>query len=329
MKAFPMFIQMEDRDVVILGGGEQAAQKCRLLLKTNARITVFALHLDDELADLVKAGRIIWAEGPITPDRINGAVMAFVASGCPGSDFSLHALVKEAGVMCNVVDQQEICDVITPSIVDRSPVVVAIGTEGTAPVLARQIKTKVEEILEPRLGDLAALAGRLRGAAAARLQMRTRRDLWRWVFNGEVRTLFAAGKEREAAKLLKDTIQSGVIPGDNQAMISILSVPENEADLMALKSVKRLQEADMIYYDAEVSPQVLELARRDAERIVLSGSSDDPVAQDILISADAGHHVVWVTRKGSEDISHVIAHHLTGERAAVEVVSNGRVWDLS
>ena len=101
----------------------------------------------------------------------------------PGSDAALHALAKEGGAVVNVVDQPDLCDAITPSIVDRDPVVVAIGTEGTAPVLARQIKTRMEELLEPRLGDLAALAGRLRDRAAMRLGPRQRRDLWRWVFN--------------------------------------------------------------------------------------------------------------------------------------------------
>ena len=105
---------------------------------------------------------------------------------------------SEAGAVLNVVDQPHLCDAITPSIVDRDPVVVAIGTEGTAPVLARQIKTKLEETLEPRLGDLAAFAGRMRMAAAARLAPRARRDLWRWVFNDSPRRMFTSGSEREA-----------------------------------------------------------------------------------------------------------------------------------
>ena len=162
MKTFPMFLQMQGRRVIIAGGGEQAAQKCRLILKTEATITMLAPTLDPELADLHGQGRIEWSDAPICASDFTDAALVFIATGCPAADASLHGLAKSVGAVVNVVDQPHLCDAITPSIGDRSPVVVAIGTEGTAPVLARQIKTRDEEMLEPRLGDLAALAGRLR-----------------------------------------------------------------------------------------------------------------------------------------------------------------------
>ena len=198
MKTFPMFLQMAGRRVVIAGGDEQAAQKARLILKTEAKVTVLAPELDDELAGLLTEGRLLHDTGPITPDSFENTALVFVATGCPGADMALHALAKAGGATVNVVDQPALCDAITPSIVDRDPVVVAIGTEGTAPVLARQIKTKLEETLEPRLGDLASLAGRLRNAAAARLAPRARRDLWRWGFNDAPRREIgrASGRER-------------------------------------------------------------------------------------------------------------------------------------
>ena len=169
MKTFPMFLRMTGRKVVIAGGGEQAAQKCRLILKTEARIVVLAPELDPELRALHHAGRIDWETGAITALSFSDTALVFVATGCPGVDAALHDLAKIAGATVNVVDQPDLCDAITPSIVDRDPVVVAIGTEGTAPVLARQIKTRLEQSLEPRLGEMAALAGRLRGLAACLL----------------------------------------------------------------------------------------------------------------------------------------------------------------
>ncbi|MEM6408797.1 MAG: NAD(P)-dependent oxidoreductase [Pseudomonadota bacterium] len=267
MKTFPMFLTMTGRRVVIAGGGEQAAQKCRLLLKTEARIEVLAPALDAELAALSAQGRITWRQGAITPASFADAALVFVATGCPGLDAALHALAKEAGVVVNVVDQPTLCDAITPSIVDRDPVVVAIGTEGTAPVLGRQIKTKVEELLEPRLGDLAALAGRLRGFAAQRLGPRDRRDLWRWVFSGPVRALHARGAEAHAAERLKAAIETGVFEEAAPAPVALVEAGPGSADLMTLRAVKRLQEADVIYYDSLLDPQILELARRDAERV--------------------------------------------------------------
>ena len=193
----------------------------------------------------------------------------FVATGGPGLDAAMHRLAKEAGVVVNVVDQPDLCDAMTPSIVDRDPVVVAIGTEGTAPVLGRQIKTKVEEMLEPRLGDLASLAGRLRGFAAQRLGPRDRRDLWRWVFSGPVRALHAKGAEAHAAQKLKSAIETGSFEEAAPSAAALVATAPGGADLMTLRGVKRLQEADVIFYDRSTDPQVLEFARRDAERVLV------------------------------------------------------------
>ena len=169
MKSFPMFIRTSNRRVVIVGGGEQAAQKARLMLKTDARLIFAAPVLDDELAGIAATGRAEHHSGAIAPDLFANAAMVFVGTGCPGLDAAVHALVKVSGAPVNVVDQPDLCDLTTPSLVDRDPLVVAIGTEGTAPVLARQVKTRVEEMLAPNLGGFAALAGRMRGAVAARV----------------------------------------------------------------------------------------------------------------------------------------------------------------
>ncbi|MEM9392355.1 MAG: siroheme synthase CysG [Pseudomonadota bacterium] len=266
MQTFPMFLRMKDREVVILGGGEQAAQKCRLMLKTDARITVVWPELDPELEGLAQDGRIAWEARVPCAARLSGAALVFVATDCPGSAHALHALAEDAGALANVVDQPALCDALTPSIVDRDPVVVAIGTEGTAPVLARQIKSRLETLLEPGLGDLASLAGRLR-PAAARLQPKERRNLWRWVFSGSPRARHKAGAEREAAQQIKAAILAGGAPKQDTTAVSIVGAGPGGADLMTLRGVQRLQEADIIFYDRLVDPAVLELARRDAERV--------------------------------------------------------------
>ncbi|SFR39534.1 siroheme synthase CysG [Litoreibacter janthinus] len=267
MKTFPMFLQMQGRRVIIAGGGEQAAQKCRLILKTDAAITVLAPSLDPELADLHAQGRIVWQSGPICPTAFEGAALVFVATGCCATDACLHMLAKSAGATVNVVDQPHLCDALTPSIVDRSPVVVAIGTEGTAPVLARQIKTRLEDMLEPRLGDLAAVAGRLRDRAHARLAPRMRRDLWRWVFAGPVRDTHARGGERAAAQMIKQAIDTATFGAETVGSVALVGAGPGAKDLITLRGVQRLQEADVIFYDRLIDPDILDLARRDAERV--------------------------------------------------------------
>ncbi|MEM8579134.1 MAG: siroheme synthase CysG [Pseudomonadota bacterium] len=326
MKTFPMFLTMRGRRVIIAGGGEQAAQKCRLMLKTEARIVLLAPDLEPELHSIHDAGRVDWERGAITPSSFADAALVFIATGCPGIDASLHALAKAAGAVVNVVDQPDLCDAITPSIVDRDPVVVAIGTEGTAPVLGRQIKTKVEQMLEPRLGDLAALAGRLRNAAAARLGPRQRRDLWAWVFNGPVRERFAAGAERDAARMVKDAISAGKVPEPSSSPVALVGAGPGSADLITLRGVKRLQEADVIFYDRLVDPELLELARRDAERVYVGktpGSQAWPQERinGVIVSAALqGKRVVrlkcgdpGVFARGAEEAEALAAHGLACE----------------
>lgn len=293
-----MFLQMADRRVVIIGGGEQAAQKTRLILKTEASVDIWAPALDPELSGLAVEGRITHQTGPITPDTFSDTALVFIASGCPGIDMALHWLAKAGGATVNVVDQPRLCDAITPSIVDRDPVVVAIGTEGTAPVLARQIKTRLEEVLEPRLGDLAALAGRMRGAAAARLGPRARRDLWRWVFTDAPRQLFTSGSERAAAKLIKTAIETGDFGATKGGSVSLVGAGPGAKDLITLRGVQRLQEADVIYYDRLLDPEILELARRDAERIYVGKSPgchswpQEKITQTLVAAAKRGQRVV-------------------------------------
>lgn len=298
MKNFPMFLQMVGRRVVIVGGGEQAAQKARLILKTEARVEIWAPTLEPELAGLVVDGRIEHHTGAITPDSFGGTALTFIASGCPGIDMALHTLAKEGGATVNVVDQPQLCDAITPSIVDRDPVVVAIGTEGTAPVLARQIKTRLEETLEPRLGDLAAFAGRMRLAVAARLGPRSRRDLWRWVFNDQPRQLFTSGAEREAAKLIKSAIETGNFGASQGGSVSLVGGGPGAKDLITLRGVQHLQEADVIYYDRLLDPEILDLARSDAERVYVGKAPSchswpqEKITQKLVAAAKRGQHVV-------------------------------------
>ena len=270
MKAFPMFLTMQNRRVVIVGGEEQACQKCRLMLKTEAKITVLAKSLNSELHDLCQTGKIDWQANPATRKDFEDTALVFIATGNWTTDVSMHKLAKSAGALVNVVDQPDLCDAITPSIVDRSPVVVAIGTEGTAPVLARQIKSRMEEILEPRLGDLAALAGRLRAQAAQQLSARDRRDLWRWVFGGPVRQAHARGAEREAARMIKQAIETAEFGEKDKTSVALIDAGSGASDLVTLRAVQRLQDADLIYYDQHVDPEILDLARRDAARVMVA-----------------------------------------------------------
>ena len=270
MKTFPMFLCVANRPVIIVGGGEQAAQKCRLMLKTEADIVVAWPQLDAELLTLALDGKISWHNGPVTKALFDGAALVFIATGCRASSAALGALAKAAGVVVNVVDHPDLCTAFTPSIVDRDPVVVAIGTEGTAPVLGRQIKSQIEIMLDPSLGRFSAMAGKLREKVARHVPPTKRRAFWSWVFEGSPRSLHRQGDEVGTGALIGQAIRTGTVPGhDESGAICLIQADPGAADLLTLRALKRLQEADVIFHDRLVDPAVLELARRDAERVVV------------------------------------------------------------
>ncbi|SIO06149.1 siroheme synthase CysG [Vannielia litorea] len=324
MKTFPMFLRMTGRTVVIAGGGEQAAQKARLILKTEARLLLAAPALDPELAALVASGRASHHPGPVTADTFQNAALAFIATGCPALDAALATLSRAAGTVTNTVDQPELCDAFTPSIVDRDPLVVAIGTEGAAPVLARQVKTRIETMLEPRLGEFTAMAGRMREAVARSIPKPARRAFWRWAFTEAPRRLHAAGSEREAARALKEAVAKGL--PEATGLISLVGAGPGARDLLTLRAVQRLQEADVIFYDRLVDPEVLELARRDAERVFVGkevGACSWPqhkIDAVIVAAARAGQRVVrlksgdpGIFGRATEELAAARAHGITVE----------------
>ncbi len=267
MKTFPMFLKVAGRRIIVIGGGEQAAQKARLALKTEAELIIAAPELDPELASLVKDGRASHHPGDAS-DLFNNTALVFVGTGCKGADAAWHARAKAAGALVNVVDYPDLCDAMTPSIVDRDPVVVAIGTEGTAPVLGRRIKSQIEQILHPRVGTFAALAGRLRAEVARHVPATKRRAFWHWVFGGTPWRTFSTGNEREAAELIKAAVKQADA-SKSRGRLSIVS-GATAPDLVSLGIVERLQSADVIYVARDVPETVLELARRDARLVKMN-----------------------------------------------------------
>ncbi|KAJ57065.1 siroheme synthase [Actibacterium mucosum KCTC 23349] len=328
MQSFPMFHRLAGRRVVIAGGGEQAAQKARLMLKTEAQLEFLAPHLDDELQAIVTRGRARPISGRVNVESFADTALVFIATGCPGLDAALHTLAKAAGAVVNVVDQPALCDVTTPSIVDRDPVVVAIGTEGTSPVLARRIKTDLEQMLDPQLGGFAALCGRLRDAVAARVPAANRRAFWRWAVDGPAWQAFRKGSEREAASLLKTAISGHEFGADQTGSIALVGAGPGARDLLTLRAVERLQEADVIYYDRLVDPDVLELARRDARRVYvgktpgLAAWPQERINQLITAEAKQGQRVVRL-KSGDPGIFGRATEEMEAARAdgiAVEIV---------
>jgi uroporphyrin-III C-methyltransferase/precorrin-2 dehydrogenase/sirohydrochlorin ferrochelatase len=266
MKTFPMFLKMAGRRVIIIGGGEEAAQKTRLMMKTQAEIVLITHDPNAELLGYIDKGNIILSNQLITTELFRSAILVFSATGCAGTGAAHAAIAKQSNTIINVVDMPNFCEAITPSIVDRDPLVVAIGTEGCAPILGRQIKSQIESFLEPRLGELVRHAGKIRDLVAQNIPKENRRRFWSWVFNGYPRIEFSKGNETGALSAIQNMIYANEQKTLTGGQISIVKSKTGALDMIRLRDVAALQEADIIYYQKQMHEPILELARRDAER---------------------------------------------------------------
>jgi uroporphyrin-III C-methyltransferase/precorrin-2 dehydrogenase/sirohydrochlorin ferrochelatase len=267
MRYFPLFADLENADVLVVGGSEQAAQKVRLLLKTSGRLTVVAETVTDELRRLGHEGALRIVPRPFDARDLEGMRLVCAARGIP----------------VNVVDAPELSSFIMPAIVDRAPVTVAIGTEGAAPVLAREIKSKLDALLPANLGMLARRAHSLRGRLAAAIpDARARRRLWERLLQGPFRRAVLSGTEAEADRILETELQGAAVP--TAGRVALIGCGPGDPDLLTLKALQRLQEADVLVIDRLVNPQILDYARRDAERIFVGKTPRGPATSQAEIN---------------------------------------------
>jgi uroporphyrin-III C-methyltransferase/precorrin-2 dehydrogenase/sirohydrochlorin ferrochelatase len=271
MKYFPLFADLDNAHVLVVGGGEQATQKVRLLLKTRAQITVVADTVTDELREREEENAIWIVLRTFLARDLEGQRLVYAASGDRVLDRAVSRAAKARGIPVNVVDAPELSTFIMPAIVDRSPVTVAIGTEGAAPVLAREVKTRVEALLPANLGRLASHAQSLRSLVAKTIpDAQARRRVWERLLQGPFRRAVLGGAEAEAERIFAAELKGASAPAAGR--VALIGCGPGDPDLLTLKALQRLQEADVLVVDRLVNPKVLEYARRDAERIFVGKS---------------------------------------------------------
>jgi uroporphyrin-III C-methyltransferase / precorrin-2 dehydrogenase / sirohydrochlorin ferrochelatase len=259
MRHFPVFLDLAGRRVVVSGAGETAVAKLRLLLKTEARIAVYGARPDPAIRAWAVEGRLILNERAVAEGDAICARLVYAANADAAEDARAAAIGRRAGALVNIVDDLS-SDYITPAIVDRDPVTVAIGTEGAAPVLARRIKARVEEMLPPSLGRLARIGQSFRARVEA-LDSKARRLFWsRFYFETGPRAL--TGGEDAARAELERLLAEGV--ERREGFVHIVGAGPGDPELLTLKARRLLHEADVVIHDRLVSPAILELARREA-----------------------------------------------------------------
>ncbi|CAN7306139.1 siroheme synthase CysG [Neorhizobium sp. LjRoot104] len=269
LSVFPAFFRVSGRSVVVFGNGDEAYAKARLLRNTDADIVACASAPEPDYARWLAAEGIETVQEDLSPDRIlgqvKGAVMVFAATGDAELDRAIVSAARAEKVPANAVDQPDFCDFYTPALVNRAPVAIAIGTEGAGPVLAQMIRARIDQMLSPSLGVLARLAAEYRDAAE-RLVPRgvSRRIFWRRFFSADVADAVDANDiataRRSANALLSTT-------GRAAGHIWLVGAGPGAEDLLTLRAQRVLMEADAIVYDALVPQAIVDMGRRDAERL--------------------------------------------------------------
>jgi uroporphyrin-III C-methyltransferase/precorrin-2 dehydrogenase/sirohydrochlorin ferrochelatase len=326
MDYLPVFLRLEDAPALVVGGGGVAARKIDWLLKARARVTVAAPELLPELAERVRRGELAHLAGPFEPVQLARVALVVAASDDRDANAAVSRAARERQIPVNVVDSAELSTFIFPAIIDRSPIVVAVSSAGAAPVLARLVREQIEALLPARLGALARFLGARRAAVGRALGALARRAFWERIVGGRAASELLAGNEAAAARafaaelaaarLAAGGTPAAVTPGE----VYLIGAGPGDPDLLTLRALQLLQQADVILHDRLVPAAILERARRDAERIFVGKGSGDQAQQTrintLLVElARAGKRVArlkggdpFIFGRGGEEAEVLAAH---------------------
>src|SRR5262245_32928677 len=319
MRYLPVFLDLQSGPVLLVGAGDLVRAKLRLLASAGAQVRWHATDGNHDLTG-IDADRIEIAKGdPLAADL--GGVIAILCAGAGDIGIAMSARAKAVGLPVNVMDDLAHSTFIFPAIVDRGDVVVAIGTGGTSPVVARRVREKIEAALPTRIGDLARFIGRFRKSIHGRIpEMPLRRRFWERVIDGPIGALVLSGHRDDAEAVLNDIADPSVFAGADasgkaKGHVTLVGAGPGDPDLLTIKALRALQDADVVFYDELVSPEILDRIRRDAARVPVGrrvgkpGIGQEAINQLMITAAKAGQRVVrlkggdaFVFGRGGEEV---------------------------
>ena len=322
MQYLPVCLKLRNTPVLLVGAGTIATRKARLLLRAGADLTVVAPEITAELEQLLLEHGGTWQPGTYAETDLHGRYLVIAAT----PDKAVNALVSEQAqalnIPVNVVDAPELCTFIFPSIVDRDPLIIAISSSGASPVLARQLRHRFDALVPAAYGRLAEYAGQLRDRVKQAIpEEGPRRLFWEQLMGGAIAEQVLAGREERANELLDDMLRD--TDGFHCGEVYLVGAGPGDPDLMTFKAARLLQSADVVLYDRLVSTSILEMARRDADRIYVGKRRDDhsvpqgEINQLLVDLAKAGKRVVrlkggdpFVFGRGGEEIELLAQHRI-------------------
>lgn len=268
MDFLPTFMVIRDRPCLVVGGGEIAARKIALLLQAGGQITVVAPKLCAPLRELRDKERLIHREGVFSPSDLEGCNLVIAATNDQAINARISELCQARALPVNVVDQPELCSFIMPAIIDRDPILIAVSTGGSSPVLARLIRGRLESLIPAAYGRLAELAARFREKVQQRVPVSRRRIFWEQVLQGPIAEMVFSGREAAAQSALETALEAGWEASQHKlGEVYLVGGGPGDPDLLTFRALRLMQQADVVVYDRLISPPVLEMVRRDAERI--------------------------------------------------------------
>ena len=293
MEYLPLFVDLKAKSCLVVGGGSVANRKIKTLLKAQAQVTVVAPRLHPELAMLKASGDIEHLPRVFSEDLIAGRFLVYAATNKLEINTRVYQAASQAGCLVNSVDDPKRSNFISPAVVDRSPLVVAISSGGAAPVLARRLRAKLEQELPKRLGELGSLAQKFRAAVKEVFTtFNQRRQFWETTLSGPAAEAVLRGDVPRGEALLKDALKESTRePTKTQnGSVGLVGAGPGDSELMTLRGMQWLQTADVILYDRLVSQEVLELARRDADFVFVGKKPGcHQVTQEQIIGSMIDH----------------------------------------
>ena len=322
MSHFPTFFDLKGKPVIVVGATPVALERVRLALAAGATVRVFAESLSPEGRLLVASPGVAWLPGAPAAEDFARAALAFVAGEDCARDRAVAEAARAAGVPVNVADQPDISDFIMPAIVRRGDVAIGISTGGAAPALARLVRERIERVLPSRLGDLARFAGSLRDRVKALFpQPEARRAVMEKLVDGPCGDAVLAGRPAEAQRHLLTLLNSVAGPREGAGTVHIVGAGPGDPDLLTLRALQLLQRADIVFHDELVGPEILDYARREAERVNVGKQKGKPsvpqraINEALLAAARAGRRVVrlkggdpFVFGRGGEEAEFLERH---------------------
>jgi len=324
MKYLPIFLDISGKYCLVVGAGGIAARKVELLLKAGARVRVVAKDVSDSMISLQQVHGFECESRAFTDSDLDDISLIIAATNDKKLNARISELAQLRNLPVNVVDNQPLCSFIMPSIIDRDPVQIAISTGGASPVLARMLRSKLESTIPAPYGDLAKLVDGYRDQVKQNFPMvEERRTFWESILEGPVVEHVFAGRLDDAEALLDQLLKSNTANPDFKGEVYLVGAGPGDPDLLTFKALRLMQKCDVVVYDRLVSEPILDMVRRDAEKIYAGKSraihsiSQENINQLLVRLAKEGKRVLrlkggdpFVFGRGGEEIGELIEHKI-------------------